>query len=255
VPSLHFEIRGSGEPLVLVHGFTQSSRAWGRAGELLEQRFRVMAFDAPGHGQSASVAADLPTGADRMAAAVENAPAWLGYSMGGRFALHVAVRHPEKVRRLIVVSATAGIDDPIARVQRQRSDEQLAERVLEEGLEPFVRWWLDQPIFASLPAEDAALEGRLGGTSAGLASSLRLAGAGAQEPLWDLLPRLEMPVLLVAGELDTKYRELAQRLARTIGDNATVRIVQEAGHACHLEKPDEFVEAVTSWLDSAQPAS
>jgi 2-succinyl-6-hydroxy-2,4-cyclohexadiene-1-carboxylate synthase len=251
VPSLYVETRGAGDPLVLVHGFTQSGRAWGRAGELLGQGRRLVLLDAPGHGRSAAVTADLPEGADLMAAAVGEPADWLGYSMGGRFALHVALRQPALVRRLVLVSATAGIDDPAERAERRRSDEGLAERVERDGMEGFVRWWLRQPLFASLPPEAAAVESRLEGTAAGLAASLRRAGTGTQQPLWDRLSSLTMPVLVVVGSADRKYRELGARLVAGVGANAALAVIEGAGHACHMEKPDEFAAAVLSWLGRA----
>lgn len=253
VPALHGEVRGEGPDLVLVHGFTQSGRTWGPAGAGLEAGHRVVALDAPGHGASAGVEADLAGGADLMVEAagrLAGGPAaWLGYSMGGRYALHVALRHPEAVERLVVVSATGGIDDPAERAARRAGDEALADRVEAEGLEPFLRFWLSQPLFATLPAGAAQLEGRMDGTAAGLASSLRRAGTGTQEPLWDRLERLAMPVLVVAGALDGKYVALAERLGRAIGPNATVVFVDGAGHACHLERPDDFLDLVLPWLD------
>lgn len=246
---LHLETQGSGPRLALLHGFTQSARSWGPAGQTLALRYQLLALDAPGHGRSGQVRVDLPNGADMMAETVAagGPSAWLGYSMGGRYALHVALRHPELVQRLILVSATAGIDDPAEREARRRSDDLLAQRIESEGLEPFLRWWLTQPLFAGLPAEAAQIESRLDGDPAGLASSLRMAGTGTQEPLWDRLGELRMPVLVIAGEHDEKYRLLADRLARSIGENATVHLVAGAGHACHLEQPDRFAEVVTSW--------
>ncbi len=247
---LHLEERGRGPRLALIHGFAQSGRAWGPAADALASHYRLLALDAPGHGRSAGVEADLPTGADLMAAAVApgGPAAWLGYSMGGRYALHVALRHPDAVERLILVSTTAGLEDPGEREARRRSDQALAARIETEGLERFLRWWLAQPLFATLPPEAAELESRMEGSSAGLASSLRLAGTGSQEPLWDRLSALRMPVLLIAGSLDERYRDLADRMARAIGDNATVRIIEGAGHSCHLEMPDAFVQVVTGWL-------
>jgi 2-succinyl-6-hydroxy-2,4-cyclohexadiene-1-carboxylate synthase len=247
---LHLEERGAGPRLALVHGFTQSGRAWGPAADALAGHHRLLVLDAPGHGRSAGVEADLPAGADLMAEVVGagGPAAWLGYSMGGRYALHVALRHPGLVERLVVVSATGGIDDPAEREARRRADEALAARVEAEGVEPFVRWWLAQPMFAAIGPESAQTEARLDNTAAGLSSSLRRAGPGNQEPLWDVLGGLAMPVLVVAGGLDAKYCELAARLARCIGTNATVRIVEDAGHACHLTRPEAFVEAVEDWL-------
>jgi 2-succinyl-6-hydroxy-2,4-cyclohexadiene-1-carboxylate synthase len=248
---VHVEQTGSGPRLAMIHGFTQSGRAWGPAGAALALDHRLLLVDAPGHGRSAGVAAGLTDGADLMAAAVgqTGGPAsWLGYSMGGRFALHVALRHPEMVDRLVLVSATAGIDDRAERAARRRSDEALAGRLEADGLEPFIRWWLGQPLFATLPADAAQVESRLEGTAAGLASSLRRAGTGTQEPLWDRLNDLAMPVLVIAGQLDPKYAALAERLGQAVGANATVRILDGAGHSCHLEQPERFVATVNDWL-------
>src|SRR5205823_2084988 len=146
--------------------------------------------------------ADLPAGADLMVEAAGGPAAWLGYSMGGRFALHAALRHPAAVQRLIAVSATGGLDAPAARSARREADEALAARVEAEGVEAFVKWWLARPLFQTLPPGAAAVESRLGGTAAGLASSLRLAGTGSQQPLWSQLQQLDMPVLVVVGERD-----------------------------------------------------
>jgi 2-succinyl-6-hydroxy-2,4-cyclohexadiene-1-carboxylate synthase len=246
---LHADTWGQGDPVVLVHGFTQSARAWSRIGAELGTRHRVIALDAPGHGRSSEVRADLVTGADLMVAAAPEPAAWIGYSMGGRFALHVALRHAAAVRRLVLVSTSAGIEDAAERAARRRSDEALAERVEEEGVEEFVRWWLGQPLFSTLPPEAAELESRLTGSAAGLASSLRLAGAGTQEPLWDQLNNLSMPVLVVVGQLDFKYVGLAEKLVARIGPPAHLEVIPGSGHACHLERPDLFGGIVARFLD------
>jgi 2-succinyl-6-hydroxy-2,4-cyclohexadiene-1-carboxylate synthase len=244
---LHTEVWGKGDRIVLIHGFTQSAQSWGAVGAALAAAHTVVAVDAPGHGQSEAVLADLPSGADLMAT-VGGEGAWLGYSMGGRYALHVALRHPHLVRRLVVVSATGGIDDGAERAVRVQADRALADRVESEGVEAFVEWWLQRPLFATLPAGAAAVESRLGGTAAGLGSSLRLAGTGTQVPLWPALHRLQMPVLVVAGELDTAYLAHGHRLAQSIGSNASLAVVAGAGHACHLEQPEAFLAAVLPFL-------
>ena len=241
--------RGEGPPVVVVHGFTQSAGSWWPLVAPLETRHRVVAVDAPGHGGSAEVAAGLAEGADLMVAAAPGPAAWVGYSMGGRFALHVAVRHPDAVTRLVLVSATAGIVDDGERAARARSDTALARRVESEGVETFLRWWVSQPLFASLPSEAALVEDRVAhATAAGLASSLRLAGTGSQQPLWDALPDLDMPVLVVAGEHDKKYVALAEQITEAVGANARLQLIPGAGHACHLERPDEFIGAVAEFL-------
>jgi 2-succinyl-6-hydroxy-2,4-cyclohexadiene-1-carboxylate synthase len=216
----------------------------------LAQDHTVIAVDAPGHGQSAQVEADLPSGADLMARAAGEA-AWVGYSMGGRYALHVALRHRGLVRRLVLVSATGGMDDPRDRAARREADEALAVKVEAEGVAAFVAWWLERPLFATLPPEAAAVDSRLGGTAAGLAASLRQAGTGTQEPLWSQLSRLAMPVLVVAGSEDHAYLGHGHRLVASIGSNATLAVVPGAGHACHLERPDAFLDIIRPFLAEA----
>ncbi|MGH9056545.1 MAG: alpha/beta fold hydrolase [Acidimicrobiales bacterium] len=245
---LHAEVTGKGGPVVLVHGFTQSGGAWARVAEGLSRRHTVITVDAPGHGGSSGVAADLARGADLMVESAGQPAAWVGYSMGGRYALHAALRHPRAVTRLVLVSATAGIDDPVERAARRRDDAALAARVESEGVEDFLRWWLDRPIFSTLPPDAAALDSRIGNTAVGLAASLRLAGTGTQEPLWTAIGALEMPVLVVAGERDPTYLAHAHRMVGCIGGNATLAIVAGAGHSCHLEQPEAFLGAVEPFL-------
>ncbi len=209
--------------------------------------------DAPGHGRSASVRADMWGAADMLAALVGRPCTWVGYSMGGRAALHVALAHPESVERLVLVSASAGIADPVARAERAESDERLAQRIEaggDAGLPQFLDEWLAAPLFRSLPRDAAAMSSRLANTAAGLASSLRLAGAGAQGPLWARLGELgqrQLPVLLVSGQLDSRYCLLAQQMADAIGPQASTAVVEGAGHACHLEKPARVAELIAGF--------
>jgi 2-succinyl-6-hydroxy-2,4-cyclohexadiene-1-carboxylate synthase len=254
---LHTETWGAGDPVVLIHGFTQSGEAWRPLVRRLGTDHLVVAVDLPGHGASAAVAADLRQGAvmvgdagraAAMAAGGEGPAAYVGYSLGGRFALHLALARPELVNRLVVVSATGGIDDPDERAARRASDEVIAERVERDGVAAFVRWWLERPLFSTLPPAAAALDSRLGGSAAGLASSLRLAGAGTQQPLWERLGSLRMPVLVVAGALDGRYTDQAHRLVAAIGPNARLAVIAGAGHACHLEAPEAWLEVVGPFL-------
>ncbi len=233
--------------MVLLHGFTQSADVWGPLAERLAGVHEVVALDLPGHGGSAGVRAGLWETADLVAEAGERA-AYVGYSMGGRVALHVAVRHPELVRRLVLVSATAGIEDPTARAARVDADEEIARRVERDGVPELLRWWLSRPLFSTLPAEAAALEARLGATAEGLASSLRLAGAGRQEPLWDRLGEVRSPALVVAGELDAAYRALAERIVSCLGGKARLAVIPGTGHACHLEAPEDWLGVVGPFL-------
>lgn len=238
---------GMGGPVVLLHGFTQTGASWAPVARRLERRHRVVTIDAPGHGTSVAVDTDLVTGADLIGQAGGRA-AYVGYSMGGRFALHLALARPDLVTRLVLISTTAGIDDPGQRAARRQSDGDLAERIERDGVEAFLKWWLARPLFATLPAAAAALETRLANTPAGLASSLRRAGTGTQEPLWGRLASLAMPVLVVAGQLDDAYLERGRRLVNGIGENATFCPVPGAGHSVHLEAPDTLADALEEFL-------
>ncbi|MHB8506777.1 MAG: alpha/beta fold hydrolase, partial [Acidimicrobiales bacterium] len=148
--------RGKGSRVVLIHGFSQSADSWLPLTSRLSAVHQVVAVDAPGHGASAAVRADLAAGADLIAAAGGRA-AYVGYSMGGRFALHVALRHPDVVERLVLVSATAGIDDPSERAARAAGDERIARRIERDGVAAFLDWWLERPLFATVPRHAAGL--------------------------------------------------------------------------------------------------
>jgi 2-succinyl-6-hydroxy-2,4-cyclohexadiene-1-carboxylate synthase len=241
---------GKGPPVVLVHGFTQTRQSWLPVANLLSGLNRFTLVDAPGHGSSGGVQADLWEGAALLGATGGRA-AYAGYSMGGRLCLHLALAQPELIERLVLVSASPGIEDPGQRAARRASDEALAQRIEAEGVAAFVDWWLAQPLFATLPASAAGREERLANTAEGLAGSLRLAGAGSQEPLWDRLSELAMPALVVAGDRDATYVDIGRRMAARIGDNAELVLISGAGHACHLERLDAFCVVLADFLQEA----
>lgn len=250
---LHVELHGPPEApperkVVLVHGFTQTNRSWQPLLPRLTAGRQVATVDAPGHGRSPLDGVDLADGA-RLLGDAGGEAAYVGYSMGGRLALHLALAEARLVRRLVLIGATAGIDEDHEREARRAADEALAEDLEREGLDPFLNRWLASPLFATLSEEDAGLDDRRRNTVAGLAASLRRMGTGTQEPLWDRLSQLHMPALLVAGERDEKFTATAYRLATAWGGDARVAIVAGAGHACHLERPDAFCDLVIPFLD------
>lgn len=246
---LHADREGTGPRIVLVHGFTQTRRCWGPEATDLARDHEVIRVDAPGHGQSSDVLAGLRTGG-RLIADQGGEATYLGYSMGARFCLHLALSNPELVRGLVLLGGTAGIEDPTERAARRARDLATATRLREVGLSAFLAGWLDQPLFASLPVERAFRDERLENTVEGLVSSLEQAGTGSQDPSWERLQRLAMPVLVLAGEHDEKFATLAERMADAIGPNATLALVPEAGHAAHLERPEAFLAILRPWLIS-----
>jgi 2-succinyl-6-hydroxy-2,4-cyclohexadiene-1-carboxylate synthase len=246
-PVLYAEVNGHGPRLVLVHGFTQNTNCWGAIATELALDHEVVRVDAPGHGKSSDVRAGLWTGADLIAERGGGAT-YLGYSMGARFVLHVALAHPDVVHGLVLVGGTAGIDDPDARADRRRADGATAERLEHDGLEAFLDAWLAQPLFAGLSGAAQFREARADNTVEGLADSLRQAGTGSQEPLWSRLPALAVPVLVIAGADDHKFSAEAERLTTCIGANATLELIADAGHAAHLERPVDFLAIVQPWL-------
>lgn len=252
-PVLHTETSGSGSRVVLVHGFAQNRNCWGPLPDLLAAGRQVVRVDAPGHGGSAHVRADLPT-AGRLLVETGGEATYLGYSLGGRICLHAALGAPGAgppagVKALVLVSATAGIDDPADRERRRAEDDSLALRVEAEGVAPVVDEWVRRPMFSGVPERLRFVEERRTNTAEGLASSLRLAGAGTQTPQWDRLSELRVPVLVVAGATDERYAALGQRMKEAIGTRATLLVVGGAGHAVHLEQPATFAAALSDWLD------
>src|SRR6185436_13425660 len=186
---LHAEVEGRGPRLVLVHGFTQTGRCWGPVAADLATDHEVVRVDAPGHGASSTFFAGLRTGA-RLIADQGGVATYIGYSMGARFLLHLALANPELVRGLVLLGATGGIDDPEARAARAAADEAMADRLEREGVDAFVDAWLRQPLFGGLSPAMQFRDERSVNTVDGLANSLRQAGTGSQDPLWDRLGRL-----------------------------------------------------------------
>lgn len=254
VMALHIEtIEPEGEPptestTVLVHGFTQNTKCWGPFATTLATRVGPLrAVDLPGHGRSHHDDADLPTAAQlttEAVASVGGADTWIGYSMGGRVLLHAALAAPEQIGRLALVGATPGLTDAAERADRVAADDQLASRLSADGLDAFLDFWLALPLFAGLNRESSARSARALNRPDGLASSLRMCGTGTQQPLWDRLDELSMPVTVIAGETDTKFCAIGADMAAAIGPNAQFKVIDGAGHACHLEDPAATVAAI-----------
>jgi len=251
------EARKSDPALVMLHGFTGSAAGWGRQLDTLAAYgLRIIALDLLGHGQS-----DAPDDPQRytiehcqqdiLAALQElgvskGRAILLGYSMGGRIALYAAFSG--FFRALILESASPGLEDLVECEQRRISDEALATSIEREGVQPFIERWEKLPLFAShktvpLECRETLRRQRLQNRATGLAQSLRGVGLGVQPSLYARLPTLQIPVLLIAGELDTKFTAIARQMVQAL-PQAQVRIIPGAGHTVHLEQPEEFVSLV-----------
>ncbi len=251
VSSLASTSWGSGPLLVLCHGFTQNAQAWGPFGTLLGQHRTIVAVDLPGHGGSTRVAGTLDDAAEGILELVGSEPFDLvGYSMGGRVGLTAALQRPPTLRRLVMIGATAGLVSPAQRAARRSTDEQLAIRLEREGLDSFLTWWLAQPLFASLNADDDAREARMANDEVGLAASLRSMGTGTQDPSWDRLHTIAVPTLFVAGTRDHRFCGVGRRMMAAV-PNGSLALIRGAGHACHLEAPLASSNAIESWLMSS----
>jgi len=261
IDGLRWEVRarGSGQPLLLLHGFTGRGTAWGAHATAFARSFRVITVDLPGHGRTGTAAPDRMTverTADDLATILGRAGAVpadvLGYSLGARIALRLAVAHPGVVRRLVLESPSAGLETADERAARRRADEDLAARLEADGIDAFVTEWARQPVFASHaalpPARAARLRAmRLANSPNGLAASLRSAGQGAMEPLFVRLGGIDARTLVIAGALDDRGRPRAERVARGI-PGARLEIIADAGHTPHEEHPAAFRRLALDFL-------
>jgi 2-succinyl-6-hydroxy-2,4-cyclohexadiene-1-carboxylate synthase len=227
--------------VVFVPGFTQTAASWRPliGGSLRDSPIEPLALDVPDgldFAATASAIGDLGGNA-----------AYVGYSMGGRLCLQLALDRPDLVDRLVLVSASPGIADPTERAARRAVDDELARDVERDGVEAFLERWLAQPMFATLPSAMAGLEERRRANSVErLTHQLRVLGQGSQPSNWDRLNQVRARSLLFAGRRDPKYVAIAERMVVPL--RASVRIV-DAGHACHLESP-LLAHLLSSWFAS-----
>jgi 2-succinyl-6-hydroxy-2,4-cyclohexadiene-1-carboxylate synthase len=261
---LTYFVAGAGAPVTLLHGFTQSGRSWREVISRMPEGWRWIVPDLRGHGATVT----CPGAPCSMDACTDDLVAiWqeldlgrthlVGYSMGGRLALHIAARRPERVSSLLTIGAHAGLDLD-ARDGRRHGDEALAERIEKNGIEWFADYWGSLPLFAGIGRRGAGYVAqirteRMQNRIAGLACSLRGMGAGEMEPLWDDLRRVTAPCTFVAGQLDHGYVASARRLAASV-PNGRAEVVPRAGHAVHQERPDAFVRVLANHLSAATAA-
>lgn len=226
-------------------GFMQRADAWAPVAERVGERYPSTALDF-----------STWTFGERVGEALAAGPrgsALVGYSMGGRIALHAALRRPGRLAAVGLVGASAGIEDPAERRRRRERDEQLAGWMDRASIDEVVERWERLAVFESQsPAVVAAQRaGRRSHAPKLLARLLRSAGQGTVPPVWSRLPELGLPLLAVAGALDHPYAEAARRMA-ALAPRGRAAIVDGAGHAPQLERPDAVAALVLAFLDETR---
>lgn len=261
---MSYFVDGEDTPVTLLHGFTQSGRSWREVISRMPSGWMWIVPDLRGHGHtriehgaSCSMEActsDLEELWDHLGVQRTHL---VGYSMGGRLALHVAAKRPERLLSLLTIGAHAGLEEE-SREGRRLGDEALAQRIEKDGLEAFVDYWSALPLFAGLERRGEAYVAqvrveRMQNHIAGLACSLRGMGAGVMEPVWDELTRVTVPCTFVAGQLDHGYVASARKLAATV-PHGRVEVILHAGHPAHQERPDAFSRLLEAHLAAATAA-
>lgn len=247
-----YDVTGEGEPLLLFHGFTGSQKTWDSFIPVWSKYFQVITVDLPGHGKTdsprdiyrystESTVQDLVQLLDHLQI---NQVHLLGYSMGGRLALSFAFTHPERVKTLILESASPGLQTQSERRSRIEQDEQLAKMIEEQGIFIFVQYWENITLFSSqkrLPklVQEKVRQERLQQNPLGLANSLRGLGTGKQPSWWEDLSNLQVPTYIIVGGLDEKFKQIGKSMVEML-PQARLVTVPDAGHAIHVEKQGKF---------------
>jgi len=224
-------------PILFIPGFMQPASAWSPVADRLDEPTALLEHVQHWFEGRLAEIADAGEGA-----------ILAGYSLGGRLALRAALREPERYAGLVTVGATAGIEDPQARVARAEADERLASWVEAAPIEDVVAIWERQPLFADQSEQliEDQRAGRLAQDPVELARLLRSAGQGVLEPVWPELLTFELPWLAIAGARDEGYSSAARKIAAT-APNASARVVADAGHAAHLQQPEEVASLIADF--------
>jgi 2-succinyl-6-hydroxy-2,4-cyclohexadiene-1-carboxylate synthase len=257
----HIKVYGDGLcPLVLLHGFTGDYTTWIPFTDSFGKFSTIIIPDIIGHGKTESpeilsryhmeaAASDLRKILDQMD--IQQADL-LGYSMGGRLALTFALLFPDRVRKLILESASPGLATESERELRRMKDAELAQFIKEQGISSFVDYWEEIPLFSTMKrlpftVQQNIRKQRLNNSSKGLANSLAGMGTGSQPSWWDKLFKLTCEVLLLTGEKDKKFCDIAEKMKNQL-KKCTWMVIEDCGHAIHVEEPEKFGTIVSDFL-------
>lgn len=255
--SYAYSIKGEGETIVLLHGFTGRKETWNEFMTHIGENYQFVTIDLPGHGQTkTNRTVTMNEFVDDLYEFFRllNIDSFhlLGYSLGGRSALSYAMKYQKSLKSLILESASPGLKTEKERQARIVLDETLVELLKSKGLTHFVSYWENIPLFRtqkSLPEskQEQVRNERLSQTAEGLIQSLRGMGTGAQSSWWENLHTLKIPVLLIVGSLDEKFIRINHEMNRLM-KNSLLQIVEDAGHAVHLEQVEKFVKIVKEYI-------
>lgn len=247
--------------MALLHGFTGSPASFDRVRERLPEGTVIRCPWLLGHGHGwrsrlpdeVESESEMTRLANEFAAEGECTVDLLGYSLGGRVALQLAVKQPVWLRSLTLIGAHPGLQGAPAREERRKADRRWADLLRREGLAAFVTQWQGQPIFSHSTATSAMKEAeravRMSHEAEGLAMCMDCLGLGSMASTWDALPSLEVPVRWVAGEGDRKFRDLAQAAAKC-GARVRATTVTGAGHNVVLDNPVAVAEIISQQMEA-----
>jgi 2-succinyl-6-hydroxy-2,4-cyclohexadiene-1-carboxylate synthase len=257
---LHYITTGNlqDSPIVFLHGFLGSAIDWNICTSALTDMFFCVSIDLPGHGQSINLDGALYSMAGCAAAVCEiidelgmQCCNLVGYSMGGRLGLYLAVAHPDRFNSIVLESASPGLKTEVERKARRQADEQLARELEQKDFDLFLKRWYQQPLFQSLAADETALrkvvQQRWNNVPAELVRSLRGMGTGAQSSLWDKLHHLQNRLLIIVGEHDTKFQQIGQSMVE-LSSMAELVVVPAAGHNVHVENSVEYIRLIRTFF-------
>lgn len=252
-------------PVVFLHGFTGNSTEWQFIFDQLPGSMLPVAIDLIGHGKTDSPADPVHYTCTAIVNQLDSIFSQLnfdktiivGYSMGGRAALSYSLKHTKRISVAVLESTTAGIEDFAMKKERVELDLLYADKIRREGVESFVKYWFDTPLFESLknlPDFEKIKNKRNENSVTGLANSLMSFSTGLMMSYWDKLSFINFPVLLVSGELDTKYTKINKAMGLKL-PNAKHTTVSQCGHNVHLEKPELFTKLVLDFLTTHERQS
>ncbi len=248
--------------IIFLHGFMGNINEFDEAIKLLGEEFSYLTLDLPGHGKTQVLGGDEYYKIEPTAQAIINLLDELkidkcyliGYSMGGRLALYLTLHFPERFIKVVLESASPGLATEADRLERVRSDAQIARKlsrsIIKTDFAAFLSNWYNQPIFGSLknhPKFERLLENRLQNPLIGLTKSLQFMGTGNQPSLWEKLKENTTPLLLLAGENDEKFRDINTEIAN-ISKVAQLKVISNTAHNIHFENTVEFVQNIREFF-------